>query len=258
MKGIRPYLRRRRLGPLASQTHVSYTPDQIAALYQFPEVKTGTDPTIAIVELGGGFANADIKTYFTKLGLPVPDVQAVSVAGGVNAPGRDTEADGEVMLDILVAAAAYTHCTGSAAKIRVFFAPDANFADAVKTAASHESKPVVCSISWGAPANSWGTADLNAMEAALKAAADAGMTVLAAAGDNGSGDGERGHHVDYPASSPQVTGCGGTSLHALGSAIHSETTWNDGSRGGSTVLAAALVLILGVRRGRRYQAKRVA
>ncbi|SRR6266446_6540870 len=234
MKGIRPYLRRRRLGPLATGAHVSYTPDQIADLYQFPQVKTGADPAIAIIELGGGFVDSDIRSYFAKLALPAPDVKAVSVAGGVNAPHRDTEADGEVMLDILVAAAAYSHCTGTAAKIRVFFAPDASFADAVRVAATHESKPVVCSISWGAPENHWNATERDAMEAAFKAAADAGMTVLAAAGDNGSGDGERGHHVDYPASSPQVVACGGTSLRAAGTSVHSETTWNDGSRGGAT------------------------
>ena len=234
MKGLRPYLRRRRLGPLASQTHVSYTPDQIAEFYQFPKVTTGKDPTIAIIELGGGFQDSDIKKYFGKLRLPVPNVNAVPVAGGKNNPGQDTEADGEVMLDILVAAAAYSHCTRAAANIEVFFAPDAHFADAVKAAAGHKSKPVACSISWGAPENRWPAAEVKVMEAALKSAADAGMTVLAAAGDNGSGDGERGHHVDYPASSPHVLGCGGTSLRASGSAIHSETTWNDGSRGGST------------------------
>jgi kumamolisin len=234
MKGLRPYLRRRRLGPLATSSHISYTPDQIASLYQFPQVKIGTDPTIAIIELGGGFVNSDIQKYFAKLNLPVPDVQAVSVAGGANTPGKDTEADGEVMLDILVAAAAYSSCTGSSAKIRVFFSPDQNFPDAIKAAAGHDSKPVVCSISWGAPENRWTATDIAAMEAALSVAAKANMTVLAAAGDNGSGDGERGHHVDYPASSPQVLGCGGTTLRAAGNLIHSESTWNDGSRGGST------------------------
>src|SRR5262249_42289992 len=193
--------------------------DQIAELYQFPKVSAGKDPTIAIIELGGGFSDSDIKKYFGKLKLPVPNVNAVSVAGGKNSPGKDTEADGEVMLDILVAAAAYSHCTRTPANIQVFFAPDAHFADAVKAAAAHKSRPVACSISWGAPENRWSAADVKAMEAALKSAADAGMTVLAAAGDNGSGDGERGHHVDYPASSPRVLGCGGTSLPPPGPAL---------------------------------------
>jgi kumamolisin len=233
MKKLRPYLRRR-LGAPATSSPVSYTPDQVAALYQFPKVPDGPDQTIAIIELGGGFREEDIQSYFAKLNLPAPQVEAVSVDGGANAPGVDENADGEVMLDILVAAAAYSYSTAKPARIKVFFAPDASFAKAVEEAANHPDSPCVCSISWGAPENQWSDADVAKMEAALTVAAQKKMTVLAAAGDNGSGDGERGHHVDYPASSPQVIGCGGTSLRATGGVVHSEMVWNDGSRGGAT------------------------
>jgi kumamolisin len=59
-------------------------------------------------------------------------------------------------------------------------------------------------------------------------AAALGITVLAAAGDNGSSDGtsDGRAHVDFPASSPHVVGCGGTALVANGAAIVSETVWN--------------------------------
>ena len=233
---MKPYLRRRRLGAAAAPHQVSYTPDQVAALYQFPKVPTGPDQTIAIIELGGGFAPADIESYFAKIKLPAPTLTAVSVEGGTNAPGVDEDADGEVMLDILVAGAAYSYCTGTAANIVVFFSPNTNagFAAAISAAAAHSSKPSVCSISWGGPENKWPTSARAGMEAAFTAAAAAGMTVLVAAGDNGSGDGESGHHVDYPASSPQTIGCGGTTLHTTGGVITSETVWNDGSQGGST------------------------
>jgi len=236
MHALKPYLRRRRRGASASPHQVSYTPDQIAALYQFPKVPTGPDQTIAIIELGGGFAPADIQSYFSKLKLPAPNVTAVPIDGGTNAPGVNEDADGEVMLDILVAGAAYSYCTGTAANILVFFAKNTNksFADAISAAAAHASKPSVCSISWGGPENQWPAAARASMEAAFTAAANAGMTVLVAAGDNGSGDGESGQHVDYPASSPQTIGCGGTTLHTIGTTIASETVWNDGSQGGST------------------------
>jgi kumamolisin len=234
MTTIRPYLRRRQLGALASSYQTSYTPDQVAELYQFPKVKSGKDQSIAIIELGGGYATADITTYFSKLGLPAPHVNAVSVGGGRNQPGADPDADGEVMLDILVAAAAYSYSTGTPAQIEVFFAPQSGFADAIKAAAAHSSKPAVCSISWGGPENQWQASELDAMEAAFGAANAAGMTVLAAAGDNGSSDGERGKHADYPASSPNVLACGGTTLRASGASIQSERAWNDGSRGGAT------------------------
>ena len=88
--------------PAAAST--SYTPPQVAALYQFPAGTDGTGQTIAIIELGGGSAAATWITYFSGLGLPVPSVTAASVDGAVNQPGQDPSgADGEVLLDIEVA-----------------------------------------------------------------------------------------------------------------------------------------------------------
>jgi hypothetical protein len=55
------------------------------------------------------------------------------------------------------------------------------------------------------------------------------MTILAASGDNGPSDGERSAlaHADSPASSPWVTGCGGTRLIVSAGKTH-ESVWNDG------------------------------
>jgi kumamolisin len=63
-----------------------------------------------------------------------------------------------------------------------------------------------------------------------------GITVCIAAGDGGSSDGVSGggDHVDFPASSPHVLACGGTSLKANQSQIASESVWNDGANGGAT------------------------
>jgi kumamolisin len=47
--------------PCASQS-VSYTPPQVAQLYNFPE-GTGANQTIALIELGGGFDDSDLQTY---------------------------------------------------------------------------------------------------------------------------------------------------------------------------------------------------
>jgi subtilase family serine protease len=49
------------------------------------------------------------------------------------------------------------------------------------------------------------------------------------AGDNGSTDGQSDgqNHVDFPASSPYVAGCGGTTLQTSGGQITSETVWNE-------------------------------
>jgi len=75
-----------------------------------------------------------------------------------------------------------------------------------------------------------------AMDQAFQAAAALGITVCVASGDNGSSDGVSGgsDNVDFPASSAFALACGGTRLQATGSAISSESVWNDGAGGGAT------------------------
>jgi kumamolisin len=73
-----------------------------------------------------------------------------------------------------------------------------------------------------------------AMDQAFQAAAAVGITGFVASGDNGSTDGVADNkcHVDYPASSPYVTSCGGTELVASAdkSSIAKEVVWNELSK----------------------------
>jgi len=64
----------------------SFTADKITKLYGFPSGMTGAGQCIGIVELGGGFRNADLQSYFSGLGLAKPSVTAKSVDGGLVAP----------------------------------------------------------------------------------------------------------------------------------------------------------------------------
>ena len=66
-------------------------------------------------------------------------------------------------------------------------------------------------------------------------AAYLGITVLAAAGDDGSRDGinDGRVHVDYPASCPVVLACGGTQIQVSGGVITNEVAWNNGEQDGS-------------------------
>jgi kumamolisin len=211
----------------------SYTPPELAACYNFPK-NTGENQTIAIIELGGGYNLADLTTYWHSLGLPQVSVTPVSVDGAVNAPTGDPDGpDGEVVLDIEVVGA-----IAPGANIAVYFAPntDQGFFNAI-VAAVHdaERKPSVISISWGSAECEWTAQSMFAFHAAFHDAALLGITVLSAAGDNGSTDGETsGKHVDFPSSSPWVVSCGGTRLVAASGKIYSETVWNDGTNGGAT------------------------
>lgn len=227
----KPHFRRRqgRGGVRAAAVSLSYTPIQVAALYNFPTGVDGSGECIALIELGGGYNPTDLSNYWSEFNLrEMPTVSAVSVGDGSNKPTGDPDGpDGEVMLDIEVSGA-----IAPAAKIVVYFAEntDAGFLNAVTTAV-HDStnNPSVVSISWGGPESSWTQQAMTSMDEAFQSAAAMGVTVCVAAGDDGSTDGVNDglNHVDFPASSPNVLACGGTELIASGNAINSETVWNE-------------------------------
>jgi kumamolisin len=210
----------------------SFTPVQVGQLYQFPQGATASGQTIGIIELGGGFRQADIAAYFKSLGQKPPTVIAVPVGTGTNSPGSPNGADGEVMLDIEVSGA-----VAPGARIVIYFAPntDAGFVDAIAQAI-HDAKykPSVISISWGSAEINWTAQAMAALDAACQSAAALGVTITVAAGDNGSSDGvnDGKSHVDFPASSPHVLACGGTNLQGSGSSISAEVVWNAQSQGG--------------------------
>ena len=227
----RAHLRTRALRAAAQS---SYTPPEVAAAYSFPTGVNVSGQTAAILELGGGFSQTDLDTYFQSLGVTAPTVSAVSVDGGTNSPGTDPNADGEVMLDIEVLGS-----VAPGAKIVVYFAPntDQGFIDALSTAV-HDStnKPSVVSISWGGPEDSWTAQARTQMEQILTEGAAAGVSVTVAAGDNGSTDGvtDGKQHVDFPASAPHALGCGGTKLTIQNGQIASEVVWNELPSEGAT------------------------
>ncbi|TXN26303.1 peptidase S53, partial [Lacisediminihabitans profunda] len=85
---------------------MSSTPIELGPIYRFPPGTDGSGQSIAIIELGGGFAQAELSTYFTSLGITGPTVTAVGVDGAKNQPGKDPAgAGGEVLPDIQVAGA---------------------------------------------------------------------------------------------------------------------------------------------------------
>jgi len=215
-------------------TAISYTPRQVAQLYQFPLDADGTGQTIGILELGGGFHPADLQKYFPSIGVKEPTVIAVSVDKGKNSPTNANSADGEVLLDIEVSGA-----VAPGARIAVYFAPNttAGYQDMLTTAIHDATnKPSVISTSWGGPESGWTAQAMTAFDTAAKAAALLGVSICAAAGDDGSSDGVKDgkNHVDFPASSPHILACGGTNLQNANGAITSETVWNDGAQGGAT------------------------
>jgi kumamolisin len=239
----RPHFRTHRtaitLHARTTQPAGTFTPVQVAQLYDFPAGTDGTGQCIAIIELGGGFKARDVQRYFkTTLNMMAPKVVAISVDGGQNKPTGDPNGpDGEVMLDIEVAGAVAPKST-----LAVYFAPntDQGFYDAI-AAAVHDTRynPSVISISWGGPESSWTQQSLDQFNTLLEDAATLGVTVCVASGDNGSTDGltDGLQHVDFPASSPFSLACGGTNLTSANGQYGNEVVWNEmanqeGSTGG--------------------------
>jgi kumamolisin len=236
----------KRATPAAAAGSVGFTPPQVATLYAFPAGLDGSGQTIALIELNGvdaqgnptgtGYSADDLDVYFQSLGIPTPQVAAIGVNGGANQPGTDSNADGEVMLDIEVAGA-----VAPGAGIAVYFAPNSDDGFiAAFNAALHDDvrKPSVISISWGGPEDGSSQGYLTTFNLALEDAAHLGVTVCVASGDNGSSDQDRQHrdsqlHCDFPASSPFALACGGTKLVGAGTSIESEVTWNEGDGGGA-------------------------
>jgi kumamolisin len=238
----KPHFRRFKKQEGATHPHTnnaSFTPNQIAQLYNFPSDVNGQGQCIGIIELGGGYRTSDLKAYFGQLGIPKPKILAISVDHGHNHPTTSDSADGEVMLDIEVAGA-----VAPGAKIVVYFAPntDQGFIDAITTAIHDaRNKPSVISISWGGHESAWTAQSMQGMDQAFQEAASLGVTVCCAAGDDGSSDIRVGQeqddgllHADFPASSPFALGCGGTRLEGSGNTITKEVVWNEGRNGGAT------------------------
>ncbi|MGA2651087.1 MAG: S53 family peptidase [Terracidiphilus sp.] len=206
----------------AAPTAGPWTVPSLCSAYNWPTGLAGGG-VIAIVELGGGWVQADMDSFFQSIGQPSPQITDVSVDGSENDPnqsiGSADDPDYEVALDIQVSGAAYYAATGKAATIRVYWSQDIGTAVQKATADGCD----VCSISWGSDEANWGTTAAEQMESDATAATAAGMIVFAAAGDNDSSDGgPTPANVDCPSSCPHVVGCGGTNKTTT-----AETVWND-------------------------------
>jgi len=199
--------------PLKAQAVSNWRVAALCAAYKVPQGACASGSVIGILELGGGWTQPDLDKFSTNNGLP-PIVVTDVPLGSTNTPGG--AADAEVLLDIQVVAAVYHYATGKMPTIKVFWAPNQfqSFEAVVKAAAAPGAgRCDVLSISWGADEKRWTSAAPGAaesLEAAIAQAAQDGLVVFAASGDNSSGDSDSGANVDMPSSCPHILGCGGT------------------------------------------------
>jgi kumamolisin len=201
--------------------------EQLTDRYSFPRGLTGHGECIGILAFGGGVAHSDLTRYFLQQTGSVPELRFQN-ATSTNRPNVNSEHDCELALDIQSAAV-----LAPRAKIVTYFSSrdEKGWIDTL-TRAIHdeENRPSVLSISWGATEDCWGKHTLHVLNELFEDAASLGITVCAASGDAGcSSDSDGNCRVTFPASSPFVLACGGTSDEAGGC----EVVWNERNQSAS-------------------------
>ena len=241
-----------------------FLPTRLAQLYDFPGQVDGTGQVIAVLAFNGQIADSGssapggydpnvLQNYFSQqVQVTPPQITNVVVHGPGNQAGDGTDpndASGEIMLDLQVVGS-----VAPGAKIVVYFTEftEQGWVDAIQTIVHDtDNNPRILSCSYGnaETASDAGTADqrgslwtngaIEQANSAFQVAALAGMSICCASGDAGSPDGDSDglSHVDFPASSPYVLGCGGTRVTSARGAISRERVWNDGpgSAGGGGI-----------------------
>ncbi|WFU07380.1 S53 family peptidase (plasmid) [Rhizobium sp. CB3171] len=209
----------------------SLWPTNVAELYGVPLDHDLSRQCVGIVALGGGYLADDLRAALSAMGRTLPEIVEVHLNGATGVFGADARADEEIALDLQVLAALVP-----AARIVIYFAENSQQAlsDALDKAV-HDSvnDPRVISVSWGAAEVHWTAPRREVLNAILCDAVRLGVSVVAAAGDDlatcNEPDGKA--HVWFPASSPYVLSCGGTSIKLQDNAIAQEAVWNTGIAG---------------------------
>jgi hypothetical protein len=163
---------------------------------------TGSGQTIAIPGQVS-ISVSNVQTFRSLSGLPANNPQIVQVG----TPGSDSGDQTESYLDLEWAGAV-------APKATIVFVTSGDAFTSVNYIIDNNLAPVL-SITYGDCESQFGDAQLNAENDDFQQANAQGMTILAASGDSGAADCDTGDTatqglaVDFPASSPYVTGAGG-------------------------------------------------
>ena len=234
-------------------------PDDFAILYDVQNLYNagidGTGQSIAIMGQTDLYNNgSDIAAFRSVSGLP-PNPPHVILIPGATDPGVVTTDIDEASLDVAWAGAVARNAT-----IYYVNGGSGGTFNAFQYAVDNKIAPVI-SISYGNCEAAWQkNGDLQPLENLLQRASSQGQTVVVAAGDSGAADCDhssnpnspltiatQGLAVDFPASSPYVTGMGGGEFNeasgnywqaatsATGDILTSalsyipETAWNDTS-----------------------------
>jgi subtilase family serine protease len=224
-------------GCAAGISQGGFTPNEYLDAYQYAPLQQrgllGQGERVALIEIDG-FLRSDLQNFASCFALHAPPINQIPVGVSGTLP-----AGGEATLDLEVLEAAAPDL-----KAIDVYETGPNAADVLKALTrplqNPGFKPQVISVSLGLcegnTLETVGQAGIRAIEAVLKVASAAGVSVLGASGDMGSTDCSQAGApvptlaVNFPSSSPWVTSVGGTNvdLNAQNQIVN-QTVWNDAS-----------------------------
>lgn len=186
-----------------------YNPLQIANAYEWPSItdtSNGAGVTIAILTASSSDLSADdYNAFWNAFGLPSHSVTIIPVDGDEGG----TAGTVETLLDM-----EWSGAMAPGARLYVYVAANPEFPTFTDMYNQFvvDNDAQVMTTSWGAPevAGSSATNDAIFMQAAAQ-----GISMFAAAGDNGASDGTaQSNMADYPSTSLYVASANGTELQA--------------------------------------------
>jgi kumamolisin len=240
VNGLQPQFRLRHIKATAAPApndilfnYIYVTPDNVVSAYNIPAGATGAGQVIAVLGEAAPLT-ADLTHFWTNTGVAqvATNVTMIDVDGG---PGSSPSSSNisEADLDVEWAGA-----IAPGASIRLYLAANA-FETFTQIANDSPSFPTmtIISASFSSTEGLEGTAVLQDFSQVTAAFAAAGFSILTASGDAGSnpnGLPEVGNYlstaplgVSYPASDPDVTAVGGTTVNYTGTWNYSgEVVWN--------------------------------
>ena len=193
-------------------------PSDIRKAYNFGNIQY-SGGKIAVLEVQSA-TYSDVTYYASYFGLQVPTINVINIDGGTTA----TANVGEVILDLeMIVASSNTE------SIDVYSAPPTIQAEigAYASIASAAGNYAAISTSW-TQAETTNSGQAQSEQPSFQKMVAAGATLFAASGDYGAYTDASGLSVNDPASSPYVTGVGGTVLTLNSSQNYvSEAAWGD-------------------------------
>eukprot|EP01038_Epipyxis_sp_PR26KG_P005614 gene5614-7756_t len=201
-----------------------YLPFEVAKLYEFPQTLL-TKKKVGIIGFNGMFDQREIKKYWISYcNIKFEDLPVIKVVY--------LHQEDMIIFDILKTKYYSMEntidietigCIIGSSNLEIIFYYGGNNADIFdglqifeKAIHDQDNKLDIISFSWGSPEEFIGKQYVNEFDKLFQDAVMKNINIVVSSGDHGSSDGiiDSSIHVDFPASSPNVISCGGTSLHA--------------------------------------------